>query len=161
MPSNAGGVNVALRPASLADSEYCFQLHKAAMGDYIRSIWGWDEQAQHDYHDRGFVPERWQIITVDHADVGAISVEYHASHIYLTRIEIQPDHQGHGIGSQLVGDLLDQAATSNRSVVLDVFSINHRAQSFYHRLGFTPDGPREPSNIKVRMTATPNHIHRS
>lgn len=71
-------MNVALRPASLADSEYCFQLHKVAMGDYIRSIWGWDEQAQRDYHDRGFVPERWQIITVDHADVGAISVEYHA-----------------------------------------------------------------------------------
>jgi ribosomal protein S18 acetylase RimI-like enzyme len=60
------------------------------------------------------------------------------------RIEIHPDHQGQGIGSQLVRDLLDQAATSDRSVVLDVFSINHRAQSLYQRLGFTPDTSRDP-----------------
>ena len=35
----------ALRPATPADSEFCFQLHKAAMGDYVTAIWGWDEQA--------------------------------------------------------------------------------------------------------------------
>ncbi len=35
----------ALRPATPADSECCFQLHKAAMGDYVTAIWGWDEQA--------------------------------------------------------------------------------------------------------------------
>ena len=34
---------VALRPATSADSEFCFQLHKAAMGEYITAIWGWDE----------------------------------------------------------------------------------------------------------------------
>jgi hypothetical protein len=27
------------------DSEFCFQLHKAAMGDYVTAIWGRDEQA--------------------------------------------------------------------------------------------------------------------
>jgi hypothetical protein len=31
---------VALRPATPADSEFCFQLHKAAMGGYITAIWG-------------------------------------------------------------------------------------------------------------------------
>ena len=35
---------VALRPARPADSEFCYQLHKAAMGDYVAAIWGWDEQ---------------------------------------------------------------------------------------------------------------------
>lgn len=34
---------IALRPATPADHEFCFQLHKAAMGDYITDIWGWDE----------------------------------------------------------------------------------------------------------------------
>ena len=33
---------IALRPAMPADSEFCFELHKAAMGDYITAIWGWD-----------------------------------------------------------------------------------------------------------------------
>ena len=29
----------ALGPAAPADSEFCFQLHKAAMGDYVAAIW--------------------------------------------------------------------------------------------------------------------------
>ena len=37
--------SVALRPATPADSEFCFQLHKAPWGDYVTAIWGWDEQA--------------------------------------------------------------------------------------------------------------------
>jgi hypothetical protein len=41
-----------------ADSEFCFELHKAAMGDYITAIWGWDEQVQREYHTRGFDPDR-------------------------------------------------------------------------------------------------------
>jgi len=46
-PSRAGrGMTpVALRPAAPADSEFCFQLHKAAMGDYVTAIWRRDEQA--------------------------------------------------------------------------------------------------------------------
>ena len=35
---------IALRPATPADAEFCYQLHKAAMGEYITAIWGWDEQ---------------------------------------------------------------------------------------------------------------------
>jgi hypothetical protein len=60
-----------LRPATPADSEFCFRLHKAAMGGYITAIWGWDEQRQRDFHTREFNPGRWQIITavtVGHAD---------------------------------------------------------------------------------------------
>ena len=39
-----GMTPVVLRPATGADSEFCYQLHKAAMGDYVAAIWGWDEQ---------------------------------------------------------------------------------------------------------------------
>ena len=35
---------IALRAATPGDSEFCYQLHKAAMGGYITAIWGWDEQ---------------------------------------------------------------------------------------------------------------------
>ena len=37
---------IALRPAMPADSEFCFELHKAAMGDYITAIWGWNHVAE-------------------------------------------------------------------------------------------------------------------
>src|SRR5690242_3918468 len=100
---------VALRPAASADSEYCFQLHKADMGAYVAAVWGWDDQAQRDHHARAFTPGRWQIITVDGADAGMLDVEHRPTEVYLARIEIHPDHQGRGIGSRLVRDLLHQA----------------------------------------------------
>ena len=31
---------VALRPATPADSEFCYQLHKAAMRSYVTATWG-------------------------------------------------------------------------------------------------------------------------
>src|SRR5215472_4491755 len=97
--------SVALRAAASADSEFCFQLHKAAMGDYITAIWGWDEQRQRDLHTRSFNPGRWQIITADRADIGMLDVEYRPGEIYLSRIEILPDYQGQGIGTQLISAL--------------------------------------------------------
>jgi ribosomal protein S18 acetylase RimI-like enzyme len=146
---------VALRSATAADSEFCFQLHKAAMGEYVQAIWGWDEQVQRDYHNRGFAPGQWQIITVEGTDVGMLSVEYRQTETYLARIEVQPSHQGQGIGSRIVQNLLDHAAKTSLPVVLDVLVVNHRAQALYHRLGFVQTAQHGPDNIKIRMSATP------
>jgi hypothetical protein len=48
--------SVALRPAAPDDSEFCYQLHKAAMGGYVTALWGWDEHVQRGFHDRAFNP---------------------------------------------------------------------------------------------------------
>ena len=81
---------IGLRPATPADAEFCYQLHKAAMGDYITAIWGWDEQVQRASHERAFNPDRWRIITAGQADVGMLDVDYRPGEIYLSRIEIHP-----------------------------------------------------------------------
>jgi GNAT superfamily N-acetyltransferase len=74
----------------------------AAMGGYITAIWGWDEQVQRDFHARAFNPGRWQIITADGADAGTVDIEYRPAEIYLSRVEICPRYQGHGIGARLI-----------------------------------------------------------
>ncbi|GLX11294.1 hypothetical protein Misp03_82200 [Microbispora sp. NBRC 16548] len=56
---------IELRPATAADNEFCFRLHKAAMGDIVAAIWGWDEQDQRDHHTRVFDPGNTRIITAD------------------------------------------------------------------------------------------------
>jgi hypothetical protein len=71
---------IALRPATPADAEFCYHLHKAAMGEYVAAIWGWDEQAQRAFHQRAFNPDRWQIITAGQAGIGRPGHRY-------------PDHQ--------------------------------------------------------------------
>jgi ribosomal protein S18 acetylase RimI-like enzyme len=148
---------VALRPASPADSEFCYQLHKAAMGDYITAIWGWDEQVQRGFHARAFNPGRWQIITTGGTDIGMIDVEHRAAEIYLARIEIHPSYQGHGIGTHLVSALIGEATHNGQDLVLDVLTVNHRAQALYQRLGMTEVARHGDGNIKITMRSSRPH----
>jgi ribosomal protein S18 acetylase RimI-like enzyme len=143
--------SIALRPAALADSEFCYQLHRAAMGDYIAAIWGWDEQVQRDFHTRAFNPGRWQIITADGADAGMLDIEHRPGEIYLSRIEICPDHQGHGIGTRLISALIDEARRKGQDLVLDVLAVNHRAQALYERLGMSEVARHGDGKIKITM----------
>jgi ribosomal protein S18 acetylase RimI-like enzyme len=142
---------IALRPATPADSEFCFQLHKAAMGDYIGAIWGWDEQRQRDFHIRRFDPDSWQIITADGADIGMLNVDHRPTEIYLSRIEIHPDYQGHGIGTRLISALIDEAGQRGQDLVLDVLTANHRAHALYQRLGMKEVARHGDDNVKITM----------
>jgi len=142
---------IELRPATTADSEFCFQLHKAAMGAYISAVWGWDDAVQRDFHAGAFDPGRWQVIIADGADAGLLIVEYHPVEVYLARIEIHPDHQGHGIGAYLIHQLIDDARQRGQHLVLDVLTVNHRAQAFYQRHGFQEIARHGDNNIKIRM----------
>jgi ribosomal protein S18 acetylase RimI-like enzyme len=143
--------SVALRPAVPADSEFCYQLHRAAMGEYVTAIWGWDEQVQRGFHARAFNPGRWQVITADGVDIGMLDVEYRLGEIYLARIEIDPGHQGCGIGARLISALLDEARKKGQDLVLDVLTVNHRAQALYQRLGMKEVGRHGNGNIKITM----------
>ena len=148
---------IALRPATAADSEFCFRLHKAAMAEYVAAIWGWDEQRQRDHHARGFDPEHWQIITADGTDAGILIVDYRPTEIYLARIEIHPDYQGRGIGTRLVSALIDEAAQRGQDLVLDVLTVNNRAQALYQRLGMKEVARHGDGNIRIAMRSTRPH----
>jgi ribosomal protein S18 acetylase RimI-like enzyme len=148
---------IALRPATPADSEFCYQLHKAAMGGYITATWGWDEQVQRDFHARAFNPGHWRIITTGGADIGMLDAEYRPGEIYLARIELHPDHQGHGIGAHLVRALIDEATRKGQDLVLDVLTVNHRAQALYRRLGMTEVARHGDGDIKITMRSTRPH----
>lgn len=142
---------ISLRPAAAPDSEFCFQLHKAAMGHYVAAVWGWDEQAQREFHDRAFDPGSWQIISADGADAGMISVDHRPSEIYLSRIELLPEHQGRGIGAVLVRQLLAEAGRRGQELALDVLAVNERARALYQRLGLREVGRHREGGIKIAM----------
>jgi ribosomal protein S18 acetylase RimI-like enzyme len=148
---------IALRAATPADSEFCFRLHEAAMGDHVAAIWGWDEQRQRGFHDRAFAPGRWRIITAGGADIGMLDVVYRPAEIYLSRIEILPGHQGRGIGSSLIGALIDEAGQRGQDLVLDVLTVNHRAHALYQRLGMKEVARHGDGNIKITMRSSRQH----
>jgi ribosomal protein S18 acetylase RimI-like enzyme len=142
---------ISLRPATRADDEFCYQLHKAAMGGYVVAVWGWEEQVQREYHARAFKPRRWQIITVNGANAGMLSVEYRPDEVYLARIELRPRVQGRGIGTRVINALLAEARERGQDLVLDVLVVNERARALYERLGLIEVGPIGEDGVKVRM----------
>jgi GNAT superfamily N-acetyltransferase len=144
---------VALRPATAEDSEFCLSVHCAAMRDYIEAIWGWDEAVQRAFHDRGFDPGRTRIITVDGRDGGMLVVDYGPAEVYLARIELLPDLHGQGIGTRLIHGLLHEAAARHQPLTLDVLTVNPRAHRLYQRLGFRDAGRHGDRNVKIRMSA--------
>ena len=127
------------------------------MGSYVAAIWGWHEQRQRDSHARSFNPGRWQIITADGTAIGMIDVEYRPSEIYLSRIEIHPDYQGRGIGTGLITALIEEAGHKGQDLVLDVLTVNHRAQALYQQLGMIEVARHGDNNIKITMRSARPH----
>jgi ribosomal protein S18 acetylase RimI-like enzyme len=142
---------ITLRPAAASDSEFCFQLHKAAMGRYVTAVWGWDEQVQREFHARAFDPGGWQVISADGTDAGMIDVDYRPGEIYLSRIELLPEYQGCGIGAGLVRELIDEAGRRGQELALDVLAVNHRARALYQRLGLREVGRHGEGGIRIAM----------
>jgi ribosomal protein S18 acetylase RimI-like enzyme len=142
------GIAITLRPATAADSEFCYELHKAAMGGYVAATWGWDEHRQQGFHARAFTPGRWQVVTADGADAGMLDVEYRLDEVYLSRIEILPRYCGVGIGTALISELLGEAFRRGHDLLLDVLIVNEAAQRLYRRLGFTET---TRNDVKVTM----------
>lgn len=113
------------------------------MREYVEPIYGWDADVQRGYHAQWFEPDRLLIIEDDGGRaVGVLDVSDAGDHLYLSRIEIMPEHQGRGLGTDVVGALLKRG----RKVRLDVLPNNVRARSFYERLGFTVDPQQEREN---------------
>ena len=140
-----------LRPASAHDSDFCFKLHEAAMGEVVMTIWEWDPVVQRHYHDRWFVPDHLQIVVAQGQDIGALAVDRNPGELYLGRIEILPAWQGRGIGRWLIRQLADEARHDRKSLTLDVLVANTRAVMLYRELGFREVMRHGENSLKIRM----------
>lgn len=124
-----------LRPATPADFDFLFALHRAAMRAYIEPIWGWHEDWQLEYFHEKYDSRQRQIIQVEGQDAGVLVVERHADELYLGLIELLPAFQGRGIGAAIVRGLIAQARAEGLPLGLHVLRTNASARRLYERLG--------------------------
>lgn len=129
-------MEISRRPATPADSDFLWWLHGQTLRSYVAQTWGWDEAWQWQYFQEHFSPERLEIIEVDGAPAGCLSVERHEDHIFLSLIEIAPQYQGQGLGTKLIEELLVDADRRAVPVRLRVLRANGPARRLYQRLGF-------------------------
>jgi ribosomal protein S18 acetylase RimI-like enzyme len=63
-------------------------------------------------------------------------------HLFLATVALLPEHQGRGIGTDLVNMVLAEGRRHNLPVRLQVLKVN-RARKLYERLGFKAYGESE------------------
>jgi ribosomal protein S18 acetylase RimI-like enzyme len=145
-------MDVTLRAATTDDADFLYRLHRAAMQNHVVQTWGeWDEAWQLQYFQQHFDPSAYQIIVVRGQDIGAISVVRRTTDIFLRRIELLPAYQGQGIGTQLIGALIDGAHQKGVPMTLQVLKTNPACR-LYERLGFSISGE---TTTHYQMSTTP------
>jgi ribosomal protein S18 acetylase RimI-like enzyme len=145
-------MDIQLRETSQNDAEFLYRLHRVAMQAYVLQTWGqWDEVWQYRYFSENFDSSICQIIVVDKKDVGVISVLRRETDIFLRHIEVLPEYQRQGIGTQLILSLAVEASAKTLPLTLQVLKVNP-AQELYERLGFLITSETDTHYL---MTKTP------
>ena len=141
-----------LRHVHAGDVEFLFELHRASLGPYVDEVWGWRDDEQRAHLARNLDADRARIVMVDGVDAGRLDVEESDDRIFIALLELLPSHQGQGIGTAIIRDVLDRARRDSKSVTLRVLEVNHRARALYQRLGFVEtsrDGV--PPEVRIAM----------
>jgi GNAT superfamily N-acetyltransferase len=126
---------IRLFPADERYKEFSYQVKKAAEGEYITFMFGWDEDVQRDFHAKAWQQQKPDIITYDGKPIGTIAAIESEDCIEIGQFFILPDYQNKGIGTHLLKSILNKAEQLGKHVTLR-FLKNNPVKSLYVRNGF-------------------------
>ena len=126
---------IKLIPADETHKEFSYQVKKAAEGEYIISMFGWDEDVQRGFHAKAWQEQKPDIITYEGEPIGTIAAIEREECIEIGQFFILLDYQNKGIGTYLLRSILDKADRLGKNVTLK-FLKNNRVKSLYARHGF-------------------------
>jgi len=126
---------IRLFPTDETYREFSYQIKKMAEGEYITSMFGWDEDVQRDFHDRAWQQQKPDIITYNGKLIGTIATIETVDCIDIGQFFILPEYQRKGIGTHILENVLDKATKLGRTVTLK-FLKNNPVESLYVRNGF-------------------------
>ncbi|HWF19505.1 MAG TPA: GNAT family N-acetyltransferase [Verrucomicrobiae bacterium] len=136
---------VALRPEKAEDEALLAEIYAGTREDEL-NLTNWDAATRAAFLDMQFkamlkgyrsmyAQAQFSIILSDGKAVGRIVVDRAPGEIRVVDVALLPAHCGHGIGTKLMRDVMDEAAGQGKPVRLTVFH-GTRAIAFYQRLGF-------------------------
>ena len=124
------------RQATEEDFDFLYTMHVATMKEYVDQTWGWDDAFQESLFRERYTPVQIQVITFDGKDIGMISLEERDEDVFLRAIEILPTYQGQGIATRIIQQIIDDATSKQKPVILSVLKVNP-AKNLYERLDFS------------------------
>jgi ribosomal protein S18 acetylase RimI-like enzyme len=140
---------IELRPCTTDDRDFLFSLHRNTNRSYVEATFGaWDEEWQRQRFEQMFNPYSRKIITLRGWPVGMVDVHEDADSISIEDLQILPDLQRQGIGTEVIREVTDRARSFQRPVTVRMFKVNP-ARSLYERMGFRVVDQSE-THLKLR-----------
>jgi ribosomal protein S18 acetylase RimI-like enzyme len=138
-----------LRPVADADRAFLVDLYASVRADELAQV-PWDDATKRafveqqfnaqDTHYRGNYPgATLDVIEVGGEPAGRLYVHRGEHDVRIMDIAIAPAFRRRGIGTRLLGALIDEAAAEGRKLSIHV-EANNPARTLYERLGFAPVG---------------------
>lgn len=129
--------NVSFRSYHQRDNEFLFNLLKLSMAEQIIENYGeWDDGIELTYLEESITNYPYEIILLDSKEVGCLSIQESTHQYFINEIQLLPEYQSQGIGTEIVKRLIRKAEVYNKSIRLEVFHTNTAAIKLYERLGF-------------------------
>ena len=137
------------RPMTEADLPFLARLYASTRWEEL-AVTDWpDEQkvaflqsqfdAQHAHYQKHYGTSEFLLIEHSATSIGRLTLARWKSEHRIVDIALLPEHRGHGFGTALLTDLLDEAAAAAKAVTIHVEKFNP-AQTLYRRLGFVAAG---------------------
>lgn len=145
-------LQVTLRDMTPQDMGFLYQVYASTRQEEMAQVdWRDDEKgaflrmqfdAQHRHYREHYADASYQIILVDGAPCGRLYVDRREDETRIVDIALLSAWRDRGIGTLLLGDLLDEARRTGLPVTIHVERYNP-ALSLYRRLGFRAVEGRE------------------
>ncbi len=133
-------MGLTLRPAKAEDTAFLIRLHHRAYREVVEHQFGaWDEAAQDRWVAEGLAEADFSVVERAGVPVGAVGVKEQADGFFLAELQLLPELQGRGLGTEILRGLLQRAAAVHKPVALRVL-LRNRARSLYERHGFVTTG---------------------
>ena len=95
-----------------------------------------DKAEERAEYEKTFSGKKVEIVQFNGQDVGRLRVMRSLESIYIGGIQILPEFQSKGIGTEIFKDLIEESERTKLPIVLEVHNVNEVAKKFYLNLGF-------------------------
>jgi ribosomal protein S18 acetylase RimI-like enzyme len=152
---------LALRPAGDHDYEFFRRVFVSTRADELAHV-PWPAQqkrtflahqfaAQSAHYAQHYADASFDVIMVDGEPAGRLIVARREDAILIVDISLLPEHRSRGLGTRLLGSLIDEANASRRKLSIHV-EMHNPARRLYERLGFRQVGEH---GVYLRMEWEP------
>lgn len=136
---------ISFRPETAGDEAFLYRLFVSTREEEMRMVPWPDEQkatflrmqfdAQTLHYKKNYANAEYSIILCNGIPAGRLYLHQQLRDLRIMDIVLAPEYRGSGIGTKLLGDVLDRAAAAGHSVSIHVEQENP-ALRLYERLGF-------------------------